>query len=162
MLPWILADVVHQPLGNWASHSLGFCSLTHKYRPDDDSQITFSCNGKPGALLSLPVSAQGEDTVAFGDFGKWMIKHIDTWFAFARGLGLGINRMEDIILVTGRHLTKSWVNVAFTQRRPDAGVSFDVQVSGHSHVSLEQEYVRGGDLKLGPTGSLRVWFCTIS
>jgi len=89
-----------------------------------------------------------------------MIKHIDAWFAFARGLGLGINRMDDIILVTGRHLTKSWVNVAFTQRRPDAGVSFDVQASGHSHVSLEQEYVRGGDLKLGPTG--RVWICTIS
>ena len=90
-----------------------------------------------------------------------MIKNIDAWFAFARGLGLGINRMEDIILVTGRHLTKSWVNVAFTQRRPDAGVSFDVQVSGVSpDISLEQEYVRGGDLKLGPTG--RVWICTIS
>lgn len=89
-----------------------------------------------------------------------MIKHIDTWFAFARGLGLGINRMEDIILVTGRHLTKSWVNVAFTQRRSDAGVSFDAQAFGHSHVSLEQEYVRGGDLKLGPTG--RVWISTIS
>ncbi|KAI0282350.1 hypothetical protein BGY98DRAFT_113691 [Russula aff. rugulosa BPL654] len=125
---------------------------TSAYGPDDDSQITFSCNGKQGALLSLPVPAQGEDTVAFGDFGKWMIKHIDTWFAFARGLGLEVDRMEDIILVTGRHLTKSWVNVAFTQRRPDAGVSFDVQVSGHSHVSLEQEYVRGGDLKLGPAG----------
>jgi hypothetical protein len=92
-----------------------------------------------------------------------MIKHIDTWFAFARGLGLGINRMEDIILVTGRHLTKSWVNVAFTQRRPDAGVSFDAQVSRHSrhsHVFLEQDYVRGGDLKLGPTGM--VWIRTIS
>ena len=84
-----------------------------------------------------------------------MIKHIDTWFAFARGLGLGINRMEDIILVTGRHLTKSWVNVAFTQRRRDSGVSFDVQVSNHGHVALEQQYVHGGDLKLGPTG--RVW-----
>ena len=101
--------------------------------------------------------AQGEDTVAFGDFGKWMIKHIDTWFAFARDLGLGVNRMEDVILVTGRHLTKSWVNVAFTQRRPDAGVSFDVQVSNRSHVSLKQECVRGGDLKLGPTGSVCIW-----
>lgn len=153
-------DVVHQLLGNQITHPPEFRSLFHKYRPDDDSQITFSCNGKQGALLSLPVPAQGEDTVAFGDFGKWMIKHIDTWFAFARGLGLGINRMEDLILVTGRHLTKSWVNVAFTQRRPDAGVSFDVQVSGHSHISLEQEYVRGGDLKLGPSG--RVCICTIS
>ena len=102
--------------------------------------------------MSLPVSAQGEDTVAFGDFGKWMIKHIDAWFSFARGLGLGINRMEDIILVTGRHLTKSWVNVAFNQRRSDAGASFDVQVSGDGHISLEQEYVRGGDLGLGPSG----------
>jgi hypothetical protein len=160
VLPWTLVDVVHQPMGNRTSHLPEFRSFTHKYRPEDDSQITFSCNGKQGALLSLPVPAQGQDTVAFGDFGKWMIKHIDTWFAFARALGLGINRMEDIILVTGRHLTKSWVNVAFTQRRPDAGVSFDVQVSGHSHVSLEQEYVRGGDLKLGPTG--RVWIYTVS
>jgi hypothetical protein len=85
-----------------------------------------------------------------------MIQHIDAWFAFARGLGLGINRMEDIILVTGRHLTKSWVNVAFNQRRRDAGVSFDVQVSSHGKVSLEQQYVHGGDLKLGPTGGVRL------
>jgi hypothetical protein len=155
MLPWSLVDVAHQPLGNWVSYPPEFCSLTLKYRPEDDSEVTFSCYGKQGALLSLPVPAQGEDTVAFGDFGKWMIKHIDTWFAFARGLGLGINRMEDIILVTGRHLTKSWVNVAFTQRRRDSGVSFDVQVSNHGHVALEQQYVHGGDLKLGPTG--RVW-----
>ena len=113
--------MAHRPLGNQASHSLEFRSLTLKCRPEDDLQVTFSCTGKQGALLSLPVSAQGEDTVAFGDFGKWMIKHIDVWFSFARGLGLGINRMEDIILVTGRHLTKSWVNVAFNQRRSDAG-----------------------------------------
>ncbi len=153
MLTWTLADVVYQPLGDRTFHQLEFCSLTYKYRPEDDSQLTFSCtDGRQGALLSLPDAAQGEDTVAFGDFGKWMIKHIDAWFAFARGLGLGVNRMEDIILVTGRHLTKSWVNVAFTQRRQNPGVSFNVQVSDHGRISLEQDYVRGGDLKLGPTG----------
>jgi hypothetical protein len=155
MSPWSLVDVAHQPLGSRVSYPSEFRSLTLEYRPEDDSEVIFSCYGKQGALLSLPVPAQGEDTVAFGDFGKWMIKHIDSWFAFARGLGLGINRMEDIILVTGRHLTKSWVNVAFTQRRRDSGVSFDVQVSSHGHVALEQQYVHGGDLKLGPTG--RVW-----
>ena len=114
MLPWTLVDVVHQPLGNCTSHPHECRSLAHKYIPEDDSQNTFSCNGKQGSLLSLPVLAQGEDTVAFGDFSKWMIKHIDTWFAFACGLGLRVNRVEDIILVTGRHLTRSWVNVAFT------------------------------------------------
>jgi len=30
-----------------------------------------------------------------------MLKHIDRWFAFARRLGLGIEQMEEIILVTG-------------------------------------------------------------
>ena len=158
MLPRSLLDLTHQPLGNRNSHSLNFRSLTLKYRPEDDSHVTLSCNSEQGALLSLPVSAQAEDTVAFGDFGKWMIRHINAWFVFARGLGLGINRIEDIILVTGRHLTKSWVNVAFNQRRSDAGVSFDVQVSSDGHISLERRYVRGGDLKLGPTG--RVWHCT--
>jgi hypothetical protein len=151
MLPLSLVDVAHQPLGNRISYLLESCAYAQN-RPEDDSEVTFSCYGKQGALLSLPVPAQGEDTVAFGDFGKWMIKHINSWFAFARGLGLGISRMEDIILVTGRHLTKSWVNVAFTQRRRDSCVSFDVQVSSHGHVALEQQYVHGGDLKLGPTG----------
>jgi hypothetical protein len=108
--------------------------------------------------LSLPVPAQSEDTASLGDFGNWMVKHIDSWFAFARGLGLGLNRMEDIILVTGRHRAKSWINVAFTQRRPDAGVSFDIEVTSDSQVHLEQQYVHGGALKLGPTG--KVWLCT--
>ena len=150
--------MTHQPLGNRASNPLNFHSLTLEYRPEDDLQVTFLCNSEEGALLSLPVSAQAEDTVAFGDFGKWMIRHVDAWFAFAKGLGLGINRMENIILVTGRHLTKSWVNVAFNQRRSDSGVSFDAHVASHGHISLERRYVRGGDLKLGPSG--RVWHYT--
>ena len=62
--------------------------------------------------------------------------------------------MEDIILVTGRHLAKSWINVAFTQRRPDAGVSFDIQVYNDSQVHLEQQHVHWGELKLGPTGKV--------
>ena len=122
------------------------------YRPDDDSQLTFSCEGKQGAILSLPVSAQSEDAVALGKFGKWMVTHIDSWFSFIRSLGLGVDRMEDIILVTGRHLTKSWINVAFNQHRQDSRVSFNTYVSRDFAVHLERQYVCGGELKLGPTG----------
>ena len=64
-------------------------------------------------MLSLPVDAQRQDTRAKGDFRKWMVKHIDSWFAFARGLGLGIEHMEEIVLVTGLHLTRSWANIVF-------------------------------------------------
>lgn len=125
-----------------------------KCRPDDDSQVTFSCNGNQGALMSLPVSAHGDDTVALAKFGSWIVTHIDAWFDFTRGLGLGVDRMQDIVLVTGRHLTKSWINVAFNQGRRDAEVSFNAQVSSDSDVQLERQYVHGGELKLGPTGKV--------
>jgi len=103
--------------------------------------------------LALPVPAQSEDTTALGAFGDWMVKHIDAWYAFSRGLGLGIKRMEDIMLVTGRHLAKSWINVVFTQGHRKAGVSFN-QAFRDSRVYLEQKYVRGGVLKLGPIGEV--------
>ena len=46
-----------------------------------------------------------------------MVKHIETWFAFARNLFARnlelVEQMEEIILVTGCDLTRSWKNVAF-------------------------------------------------
>ena len=51
-------------------------------------------------VLYLPTKASCENTVALGDFGKWMIKHIDSWFSWVRLLGVGIERMEEIVLVT--------------------------------------------------------------
>ena len=78
----------------------------------------------------------------------------------AEDLGLGVNRMEDIILVTGRHLARSWVNVVFSENRGGAQLSFVVQASGNSGVRLEERSATGGDLKLGPSGE--VGLCTIS
>ena len=58
-----------------------------------------------------------EDTVAGGEFAEWMVKHIDRWFSFAKNLHPEIERMEDIILVTGCHRTKSWANIVFQENR---------------------------------------------
>ncbi|KAI9511932.1 hypothetical protein F5148DRAFT_1280314 [Russula earlei] len=77
-----------------------------------------------GAVLSLPVHAQRQDTLARGDFGRWIVKHIDRWFVFARRLGLGIEHMEEIILVTGCDLTRSWANIVFLGGQTDAQASF--------------------------------------
>jgi len=132
---------------------------SHFIRPDDDAQVTVSCSGRQGALLSLPFPAACEDTVAQGDFGKWLVKNIDCCMQVAEDLGLGVNRMEDIILVTGRHLARSWVNVVFSESRGGAQLSFVVQASGNSGVHLEERSATGGDLKLGPSGE--VGFCTI-
>ena len=122
--------------------------------PDDDTQVTFACSGKQGALLYLPFPAEQEDTVAFGDFGKWIVKNIHDCMRFADERGLGVNRMEDIILVTGRHLAKSWVRAVFSENRGGAQVSFVVNASGNSVLRLEERNVSGAQLKFGPDGQV--------
>ncbi|KAF8262522.1 hypothetical protein EI94DRAFT_1704705 [Lactarius quietus] len=65
-----------------------------QFRPRDPGEVSFSCRGKQGAILSLPIQATRENTVMSKEFGKWMIQHIALWFAWARDKGLEIDRME--------------------------------------------------------------------
>ena len=92
-----------------------------------------------------------------------MVKHIDTWLAFARNLGL-VHQMEEIILVTGCDLTRSWTNIAFLGGRADAQVSFGVEVRGSvtgttSNLDINYQFspglVRGAVLHHGPEGTVR-------
>lgn len=127
----------------------------HRIRPDHHSHVTASCPGMRGAVLSLPLAAQRKDTIAMDVFRKCIIKHIDDWFAFAEKLGLGVNGMDDIILVTGRHCSKSWVNIVFSGGPRETEVSFEVQKPGVSGVIIEQRQVRGGVVfKTGPSGEV--------
>ena len=89
------------------------------------------------------------------DFGKWMIKHIDLWFAWIRHKGLEIDQMEDIVLVTGTDRTKSWANVAFLGGQADARVSFGVEV-GHSRINWQFSPERkiGAMWNWGPSGEV--------
>ena len=115
--------------------------------PDD---VTFSCSGTRGALSYLPFPADREETSAHGDFKKWMLKYIDDCFKIAEGSGCDINHMGDIILVTGRYLARSWINVAFSGSSEGAQASFTVEVSQDLHVDLEEGGVSGAESKLGP------------
>ena len=86
-----------------------------------------------------------------------MLKHLEEWFTFARNQGVGIVRREDIILVTGRDLTKSWANIVFQQG--DGDVTFEVRVSDSR---IEWEFTLGGAggaaHAIGPSGNLEVYF----
>jgi hypothetical protein len=111
-----------------------------------------------GAFLHLPLLADREETIARDDFGKWLLKHVDDCLKVAHNLGCDINRMEDIVLVTGRHLARSWVSVAFPSGLY-AEVSFQTRVSGSSGVYFVKLDESGGELKFGPTGEVR--FCNL-
>ncbi|KAH9169959.1 hypothetical protein EDB89DRAFT_1908133 [Lactarius sanguifluus] len=126
--------------------------------PAGTADVSFSCPRQCGAVLSLPVTAQREDTIARGDFAKWIIRHIDSWFAFTRRLGLGVDKMGDIVLVTGRHRTRSWTNVAFYESRAIAQASFGVQitnddVSASVNWQVSREHIQGAMLSQGPSGA---------
>ena len=109
-------------------------------------------------MLSLPVEAQRQDTRARGDFRKWILKHIDRWFAFARGLGLGIDQMEEIILVTGCDCTRSWANVTFLEGRMNGQASFGVRVDQDSEASINWKFspgkTQGAVCNWGPGGKV--------
>ena len=129
-------------------------------RPNTEGELSFSCPMNQGAVLCLPIRAKREDTVARVKFRKCIVKHIDRWFAWARELELGVDRMEDIILVTGTHRTRSCVNVAFPGGQKNAQVSFRAKVDfpGDNvainwHFSHERN--RGAFLNCGPEGEVR-------
>ncbi|KAI9452571.1 hypothetical protein BJY52DRAFT_907300 [Lactarius psammicola] len=125
--------------------------------PKREGEVSFSCPMNQGAVLCLPTKAKREDTVASTKFGKWMIRHIDRWFAWARQLELGVGRMEDIILVTGTHRTRSCGNVAFPGGQGDAQVSFRAKVDHCDDIvainwEFSHERNRGAFLNCGPDG----------
>jgi hypothetical protein len=102
------------------------------------------------------VPAQREDTIARRAFAKCICKNIDVWFAFAQQLELDVRRIEDIILVTGRDLARSWLNVAFSDCQGGEQISFGAQVTGISDVEwqISPEDIRGAAVNCGPSGQV--------
>jgi hypothetical protein len=107
--------------------------------------------------LYLPLPAERQDTVARGDYGEWLLRYIDACFQVALDLGCGVERMEDIVLISGCHLAESWVNVAFSENRGGTRVSFGVRTSGNSGVHFDEWNMSGRGLKLGPSGQVGLY-----
>ena len=110
-----------------------------------------------GAVLCLPIPARGQDTLASADFGKCIVRNIDFWFSWTQRLGLVVERMEDIILVTGSHLARSWTNVVFPGDQEDAQASFGAKVDQYGlsiHWEFLHEQNRGVVLNFGPAGEV--------
>lgn len=105
------------------------------------------------------MTARREDTVAREQFRKWIIRNIDSWFALTQELGLGL-AMEDIILVTGFHRTRSWSNIAFNDVQTDARVSLGVEVASSLGVTVNWRVssyrTQGAVLSHRPSGEVRV------
>jgi hypothetical protein len=66
-----------------------------------------------GALLSLPHGGHSEDVIRTKLFGDYIRDNVDSWFRWSKRGGFPIERMDDLILVTGCTLVTSWAAAVF-------------------------------------------------
>ena len=81
---------------------------------DRDQGQTYECWAQShGALLSLPYGARSEDVIRTKLFEDYIRDNVDSWLRWSKEEHLPVDNTEDLILVTGCTLTKSWAAAAF-------------------------------------------------
>ena len=82
-----------------------------------------------GALLSLPNGGRHEDAIHTKAFEDYIRNHVRYWFQLAQLNKVGVERMEDLILVTGCTLVTSWAAAVFV----DGTLSAKISLASRSH-----------------------------
>ncbi|KAH9953164.1 hypothetical protein BC827DRAFT_169055 [Russula dissimulans] len=95
--------------------------------PDETSGFTYKCSG-PGALLHLPHDGHRLDVIRTKVFEDYIRDNVVTWFTWAQKKGLGVERMEDLILVSGCTLVTSWAAAVFVDHA-------EISLAIHPHKS---------------------------
>ncbi|KAI0278249.1 hypothetical protein BC826DRAFT_927183 [Russula brevipes] len=108
--------------------------------PNDD--LTYECPGI-GAVLYLPAKGDREDVLRTKVFEDYIRDNVGSWFAWSQKNGLGVERTEDLILVTGCTLAKSWAIAAFCDPTTESKVSLSVQSQSDGRESFTWRNVHG-------------------
>jgi hypothetical protein len=75
--------------------------------------------------LSLPDGGYREDAIRTKAFEEYIRNNVVSWFNWAQENQLGVEHMEDLILVSGCTLVSSWAAAAFVGNNADAEVSLE-------------------------------------
>ena len=99
-----------------------------------------------GALLSLPHGGHSKDVIRTKVFEDYIRDNVDSWFRWSKRKGFPVERMDDLILVTGCTLVSSWAAAAFDNKMSTAG-SDDATISLHIRKSNRggAEFTWGND-----------------
>jgi hypothetical protein len=84
--------------------------------------VTYNCRGH-GALLLLPHGGRRADIIRTKAFADYIRDHVVSWFAWAQKNQQGVERMEDLIIVSGCTLVSSWAAAAFVYNTMEAKIS---------------------------------------
>ncbi|KAI9452340.1 hypothetical protein F5148DRAFT_1289653 [Russula earlei] len=97
--------------------------------PDDILPTRYMCR-RQGALLRLPYDGIRKDVIRTKVFEDYIRENVDNWFSLAQRFRLDVERMEDLILVSGCTLVTAWGVAAFPDSTLDAEVSLRVNHAG--------------------------------
>ena len=84
--------------------------------------ITYKCRSR-GALLSLPHGGLRTDVIRKKAFEDYIRDHVVSWFAWTQDNKMGVERIEELILVSGCTLAASWAVAAFVDNTMEAEIS---------------------------------------
>ena len=73
--------------------------------------------------MSLPNGGHREDAIRTKLFEVYIRDHIVNWFTWAQNNKLGIERMEELILVTGCTLVTSWASAVLVDHNMEAEIT---------------------------------------
>jgi hypothetical protein len=73
--------------------------------------------------LSLPTGGHRDDVIRTKAFEDYIRDHIVSWFSWAQKNRLGVERMEELVLVSGYTLVASWAAAAFVGNTSEAEIS---------------------------------------
>jgi len=104
--------------------------------------ITFKSE-RLGALLFIPHDGHCEDVIRPEVFQDYVRDNVDNWFAWAQKNNFDVERMEDLILVSGCTLVSSWAVAAFVDHAVDPEISLVVQKLDNGGASFAWGEVRG-------------------
>ena len=68
--------------------------------------------------MSLPRKGHRNDIIPIKAFENYIRDNVDSWFRWSKKMNLPIERMEDLILVTGCTLVTSWAAAVFDGHMP--------------------------------------------
>jgi len=80
-----------------------------------------------GALLSLPNGGLRQDVIRTKAFEDYIRDHVDRWFTWAQRIQLGVEQIENLILVSGCTLVTSWAAAVCVDNASEAEISLETR-----------------------------------
>jgi hypothetical protein len=123
--------------------------------------VTYTCKGI-GALLSLPCGGYREDAIHKRIFQERIRDDVDSWLNWSRNADLPVDRMDDLILVTGCTLATSYASAVLDEHIEDAQISLVSRSLNNGGASFVWSNRRGTmeyhDSQLSPVCPSRLYY----